>query len=98
MAKKLILSEEQKKFLNQEWEADELCSECDCETYFGKFNPMETEFIACEHCGKKIHPCTLCDGQLCGVYETCQESIQASLLYANEMWDEQVNGAIPEGI
>lgn len=94
--KKLVLSEEQKMFLNDEWEADEFCSECDCETYSGKFNPIETEFITCEHCKKKIHPCTLCDGRLCGVYETCQESIQASLLYANEIWDERINGKYAE--
>lgn len=94
--KKLVLSEEQEKFLNIEWEADEFCSGCGCETYFGKFNPIETEFITCEHCKKKIHPCTLCDGLLCGVYDTCQESIQAALLYVNDMWDEQINGKYEE--
>lgn len=95
--KKLVLSEEQEMFLNDEWEADELCPDCDCETSFENFNPMETEFIKCKHCGEKIHPCTLCEGRLCGVYETCQESIQASLLYANDMWDERINGKYEVG-
>ena len=92
MYKKLILSDSQKEYMNSTWDADEFCSECDSETYFKGFNPMETEFITCEHCGNKIHPCTLCDSSLCGVYETCKESILASLLYYNDKWDEEING------
>lgn len=91
--RKLVLSEEQREYLNDLWDGDELCSECDVETPFSDFNPMKTEYITCKHCGKKIHPCSLCDGrECCGVYETCQESLQAALLWYNARWNEKING------
>ena len=54
-----------------------------------------TDFIECKDCGKKIRPCSLCDSTLCGVYETCQESILASLLHYNDEWNEEINGKYP---
>lgn len=96
--KHLNLSEEQKEILNTEWNGDELCGVCGCETSFNGFNPMRTELIICKHCGKQIHPCSLCDSALCGEYETCQDSIRASLLIYNGYWDEKINGKKPEGV
>lgn len=92
---KLILSDAQKHYMNDLWDGDELCPNCGYETPFESFNPMETDFIECKDCGKKIRPCNLCDSALCGVYETCQESILASLLHYNDEWNEEINGKYP---
>lgn len=75
MYQKLSLSNAQKEYMNDLWDGDELCPNCGYETPFESFNPMETDFIECKDCGKKIRPCSLCDSALCGVYETCQEWI-----------------------
>lgn len=75
------LTKKQRKFLDQSWDGTEYCPECDMETDF-VFNPMESEYITCSHCGKKIHPCSLCDGDGCfkGV---CLDQIRETLLREN---------------
>lgn len=95
MYQKLTLSNAQKEYMNDLWDGDELCPNCGYETPFESFNPMETDFIECKDCRKKIRPCSLCDSTLCGVYETCQESILASLLHYNDEWNEEINGKYP---
>ena len=95
MYEKLVLSDPQKEYVNDNFCGNELCSDCNQEIFFENFNPTETEFIECKHCGAKIHPCSLCDRSLCGVYETCKESILATLLYDNDEWDEEINGKYP---
>ena len=58
MYQKLTLSNAQKEYMNDLWDGDELCPNCGYETSFESFNPMETDFIECKDCGKKIRPCS----------------------------------------
>ena len=76
------LTKEQREFLNQTWDGTEYCIDCDMETDF-IFNPMESEYITCSHCGKKIHPCSLCDGSQCASNTSCIEAIRETLLREN---------------
>lgn len=85
----LIISKQQEKFLNQNFNGTELCSECGIETDF-EFNPMKDEYIICSHCHTKMLPCSLCNSGKC--CDDCENKIKASLLYFSDMWDEKVNG------
>lgn len=77
------LTQRQREFLNQTWDGTEYCPECDMETDF-VFNPMESEYITCSHCGKKIRPCSLCDGGYCNPNTSCIEAIREVLLREND--------------
>ena len=90
-ARKLFLTKEQNEFLNQNWEGTEWCPNCNMETDF-VFNPMKQQMVKCCHCGKEIHPCSLCDsGKGCSEFESCEDTIKASLLHYCEEWNDEVN-------
>ena len=80
------LTKIQQDFLNQIWDGTEYCPHCDMETDF-EFNPMEAEYIICNHCGKKIYPCSLCDGSKCN--DECVDRIRETLLRENDMLEKE---------
>lgn len=77
-------SDEQKTFLDQNWDGTELCPHCDMETDF-LFNPMKDHDVTCSHCGSKIKPCSLCDSSQCCDDLHCEDTIRLSLLRYNGM-------------
>lgn len=84
-----------REILNQDFDGTECCPYCDMETDF-VFNPMNSEYITCSHCGRLIRPCTLCDGSRCN--DNCIENIRETLYQCNTYsWDEIYDAAIDCG-
>lgn len=62
--------------LNEDFEGTERCPFCNLETNF-VINPTIKVSFNCEHCHKKIVPCSLCDD--CNGEKSCKQNILHSL-------------------
>lgn len=74
------------KLLIGEYEGEEICPHCSRETHF-TIVPLNEIKVKCNHCGRLIMPCSLCDhpyGCECGRDVTdCQKNIFQTLIEVN---------------
>lgn len=73
------------KQCNQEFEIDEFCPYCGREAHI-KINPWYIDFkCTCNHCGKNINPCSLCNTNVFGCEQRdCRTIVCNSILLANK--------------
>jgi len=60
-----------KQKYNEEFDGTELCACCNKEFDY-VVNPVKSMGIKCTHCGEIQYACSLCSGDRCGDFPTCE--------------------------